>query len=48
MAAVSTTRFMMSPTPPTPSLENSVTNGLSPEVYDVDGSSSASSSTEPQ
>lgn len=48
MAAVSTTRFMMSPMPPTPSLLKSVTKGLSFDEYTEDGSSSARSSTEPQ
>src|SRR3990170_5040584 len=38
-AAVRTTMFMMSPAPANPILEKNVTNGLSPPLYDVYGSS---------
>jgi hypothetical protein len=47
IAAVSTTRFMMPPAAGTPMLESTVTKGLSPALYDDQGSSMDSSTTEP-
>ncbi len=47
MAAVRTTRFMMPPAAGTPMLESTVTKGLSPALYDDQGSSIESRTTEP-
>jgi hypothetical protein len=46
-AAVNTTMFITVPAPSIPILLKNVTNGLSPAVYALKGSSSASRKSEP-